>query len=415
MQRTDAIIIGAGQAGLSMSYCLTRQGIDHVVLERGRIAERWRSATWDSLRLLTPNWMSRLPGWSYAGSEPDGFMRRRELVDYLSDYAGSFAAPVLEDTAVHSVRRADGAYRVVTGSGDWQARSVIVATGACQHPRIPPMSRRLPPQIAQVTPSRYQNPHMLPAGGVLVVGASASGVQLADEIHASGRPVTLAVGRHTRLPRRYRGHDIMTWLDLAGILDERADAVPDLERARGQPSLQLVGSAGGRTIDLPGLRARGVRLAGRLERIDGDRVFLAGDLAESTGNAEQKLSRLLAGIDGFIAGHGLTRIAGAPEPRTPAVLDQPALRLDLGRSDIRTVVWATGYRRDYSWLDVPVFDAEGEIVHRGGVTPSPGLYVLGLRFLRRRKSSFIDGVGPDAEELALHISMHLAGASRAAA
>jgi len=415
MQRTDAIIIGAGQAGLAMSHCLTQLGIDHVVLERGRIAERWRSTNWDSLRLLTPNWMSRLPGWSYAGPDPDGFMRRHELIDYLNAYAGSFAAPVKCETAVQSVRLTDSAYRVTTGHGDWQARAVIIATGECQHPWIPPMARRLPPRIEQVTLSEYRCPRTLPPGAVLVVGASASGVQLADEIHASGRPVTLAVGRHTRLPRRYRGHDIMAWMDLAGIFDERAEAVPDLERARDQPSLQLVGSAEGRVVDLAALRARGVRVAGRLVAIDGQTIYLAGDLAATTKRADQKMSRLLASIESFIAENGLGRLAPEPELLAPGVLEQPELQLDLRRPDIRTVVWATGYRRDYSWLDVPVLDAHGEIVHDGGVTPSPGLYALGLRFLRRRTSSFIDGVGRDAKELAVLIAGRLRSAGRIAA
>jgi putative flavoprotein involved in K+ transport len=221
-----------------------------------------------------------------------------------------------------------------------------------------------------------------------------------------GRPVTLAVGRHTRLPRRYRGHDITTWMDLAGIFDE-PEAVSDLERARAQPSLQLVGSAEGRTVDLVALRARGVRVAGRLAAVDGRTRYLTGDLAVTMGHAEQKLLRLLAGIDGFIAENGLARLAAAPEPLAPGVLEQPALRLDLARSGIRSVIWAIGYRRDYAWLDVPVLDARGEIVHDGGITPSRGLYVLGLRFLRRRKSNFIDGVGRDAEELAIHIAGQL--------
>jgi len=407
MQRTDAVVIGAGQAGLAMSHCLTRLGIDHVVLERGRIAERWRSATWDSLRLLTPNWMSRLPGWIYAGRDPDGFMGRDDLVGHLGAYAGSFAAPVECGTAVHSVRLAGGAYRVDTSRGDWQARAVIIATGECQHPQIPAMARRLAPDVLQVTLPDYRCPDALPPGGVLVVGASASGAQLADEIQASGRPVTLAVGRHTRMPRRYRGHDIMTWMDLAGIFDDRAGAVADIERARCQPSLQLVGSAEGRAVDLPALRGRGVRLTGRLAAIEGRSIRFAGDLAATTAHAEQKLSRLLARIDAFIAGNDLAGRAQAPEPLSPALLDEPPLQIDTDGSGIRTVVWATGYRREYPWLEAPVLDERGEIVHDGGVTPSPGLYVLGLRFLRRRKSNFIDGVGRDAGELAVHIAAQL--------
>lgn len=415
MQRTDAIIIGAGQAGLSMSHCLTRLGIDHVVLERGQVAERWRRASWESLTLLTPNWMSRLPGWRYAGPAPDGFMHARELIACLDAYAASFAAPVQGATTVHAVRLVDGAYHVVTSRGDWQARAVIIATGECQSPRVPALAASLPSHILQVTVPDYRSPDALPQGGVLVVGASASGVQFADEIHKSGRPVTLAVGRHTRLPRRYRGRDIMRWMDLAGILDERADAVPDLARSRDQPSLQLAGGAQTRPVDLPALRARGVRVTGRLAAIDRHTVFLADDLAATTSHAEQKLSRLLAGIDGFITEAGMARGTPPADRPPPAILDAPAMRLDLRRSNIRTIVWATGYRRAYPWLRVPVVDAQGEIMHDGGITPAPGLYVLGLRFLRRRKSSFIDGVGFDAQELAPHIAGWLRRAGRAAA
>jgi putative flavoprotein involved in K+ transport len=334
-------------------------------------------------------------------------MHRSELIGYLDAYAASFAAPVQCGTSVHSVWDADGTYRLTTSRGDWQARAVVIATGECQQPRVPHMALRLAPQIMQLTLPEYRSPDALPPGGVLVVGASASGVQLADEIHASGRPVTLAVGRHTRLPRRYRGRDIMSWMDLAGILDERAEAAPDLDRARDQPSLQLVGGTEGRTVDLQALGARGVRVAGRLAAIDGHRVYLADDLATSTKHAEQKLSRLLASIDSFIASAGEASRAQAPEQPASGVLDEPAMLLDTRRSGIRTVVWATGYRRGYRWLHVPVLDARGEIMHDGGITPSPGLFVLGLRFLRRRKSNFIDGVGRDAEELAPHIARHL--------
>jgi putative flavoprotein involved in K+ transport len=415
MRRTDAIIIGAGQAGLAMSHCLSQLSIDHVVLERGRVAERWRSATWDSLRLLTPNWMSRLPGWRYDGPEPDGFMHKAALVDYLSAYARSFRAPIEDHTIVASVRPFGAGYRVATSRGEWQARVVVMATGECQQACIPATASRIPPEIVQIAAPAYSNAAALPEGGVLVVGASASGLQIAAEIQASGRQTTLAVGRHTRLPRRYRGHDIMTWMDLAGVLDERAEAVPDIDRARRQPSLQLVGSAQGHSLDLPALRACGVRLIGRFVGADGKHFSFAGDLAETTAHAGLKLARLLTRIDSFIVEHGLTDHAGPPKPPVPALMDASAQTIDTGEAGIRTVIWATGYARSYRWLKVPVLDDQGEIEHTGGLTRAPGLYALGLRFMRRRKSNFIDGVGRDAEELAAHIADFLRLGSRIAA
>lgn len=410
---TDALVIGAGQAGLAMSHCLACLGIDHVVLERGRVAERWWTERWDSLRLLTPNWMTRLPGgWAYSGPDPDGFMTTREVVALLDGYARASAAPVYGNTAVRAVRRVGAGYAVETDRGvAWRARILVIATGHCDHPAIPAMAALLPPGILQVTPSGYLSPGQLPRGGVLVVGASASGVQLAEEIQRSGRAVTLAVGRHTRLPRRWRGRDIMDWMARAGILEQRAEDVRDLAAARAQPSLQLVGRPDDAQIDLGTLRALGVRLVGRALGIEGGAVHLADDLAATVADSERRLLRTLSRIAAFADGEG----APAEDwPQAPALPETAPLRLDLAAEGIRSVVWATGYRRDYRWLQVPgVLDAQGEIIHRGGVTEAPGLYVLGLRFLRRRNSSFIDGVGADAVALAAHALALLIG--RAAA
>jgi putative flavoprotein involved in K+ transport len=412
MRQTDAVIIGAGQAGLAMSRCLARHGVDHALLERGRIAERWRSERWDSLRLLTPNWMSRLPGWSYRGQDPDGYMTMPEVTDYLEAYARASAAPVETGTAVHALRRTAGGYLIETNRGAWRARVVVIATGQCDLPAVPAMACALPAEIHQVTPSAYRNPGHLPEGAVLVVGASATGVQLAEEIHRSGRPVSLAVGRHTRLPRTYRGRDIMAWMDRLGVLDETADQVRDLAQARAQPSLQLAGRPDRSSLDLGVLQNMGVRLTGRVTGIDGGVLHLGDDLQRTTATAQQKLERLLARVDAAADAEGI-----APES-WPDAIDLPAstpARLDLQAEGIRTVVWATGFRRNYGWLQVPVLDPQGEVIHRGGSTPSPGLFVLGLRFLRHRRSNFLDGVGIDAEALSWHILGHLATASRAAA
>jgi putative flavoprotein involved in K+ transport len=301
---------------------------------------------------------------------------------------------------------------VDTSRGAWDARAVVVATGHCDVPAVPGMARCLSPSIHQLTPSDYRNPDMLPAGGVLVVGASATGVQLADEIRRSGRPVALSVGRHTRLPRRYRGRDIWWWLERTGVLDERAADVSDLRRARGQPSFQLVGRPDGGIIDLGTLRDAGVRLLGRAVGAEGSVLRLRDDLAETAAAAQRALERLLARIDAVADTDGAEPEHGAA--RALDVGSSPAA-LDLEAEGIRTVIWATGFGRNYAWLKVPVLDAAGEIVHAGGVTPSPGLFVLGLRFLRRRRSNFIDGVGLDAAELAGEVLDHLAQPGRIAA
>jgi putative flavoprotein involved in K+ transport len=404
VRRIDTIIIGGGQAGLAMSRCLSDRGVENVVLERGRVAERWRSERWDSLRLLTPNWQSRLPGFRYEGADPDGYMTMPEVIRYLEQYARSFSAPVEESTLVLGVEPLVRGYRVETDRGAWTSASVVVATGYSDVPYVPHFSSKLKASIVQLTPSRYRNPETLPEGGVLVVGASSSGIQLADEIHRSGRPVTLAVGRHTRMPRCYRGKDILWWLDRMGVFDERVEDFLDEERSRRQPSLQLVGRPDRRSLDLPSLEAAGVKLVGKVIDAREERLSLGDDLIAYTAAADVKLASLLARIDDFVAREGLSGAVGEPEPFVPFHWPAPApTELDLDGTGIRSVLWATGFHRHYPWLKVPVLDQRGEIRHGGGITEAPGLYVLGLQFLRRRKSSFLDGVGDDAAELAEHI------------
>ena len=289
---------------------------------------------------------------------------------------------------------------------------MVIATGHCDRPLIPATARALPPDIHQLTPSDYRNAASIPAGGVLVVGASASGVQLAEELRQAGHAVTISVGRHTRLPRLYRGKDIMWWMDRIGLLDQEADRVRDLQSARGQPSLQLVGHPNRRSIDLGVLRDRGVRIVGRTIGIDQHVLHLQDDLAETTAASHRTLEHLLRRIDAHPAATDLPR---EQEALRAIQLPPSAMSLDLKAENIRTVLWATGFKRDYAWLKVPVLDVAGEIIHHGGITPAPGLYVLGLRFMRRRKSSFIDGVGGDAEALAEHIANQLSGPVRQAA
>ncbi|MGF1469011.1 MAG: flavin-containing monooxygenase [Sandaracinaceae bacterium] len=412
MKRTDVVVIGAGQAGLAASCCLSHRGIDHVVLDRGRVGERWRSERCDSRRRLTPNWMTRLPGYRYDGPDPDGFMTRREVVAFLDGYADQLEAPVEEHTTVWSVRRlGDDAFRVVTDRGELRARAVIVATGHSAEPSLPAFVDRVSPAIASLVPSCYRRPSDVPDGGVLVVGASATGVQLADELQAAGRPVTLAVGRHTRLPRTYRGRDIHRWLDAMGVLSEGVDDLPSSERR--PTSLQLVGHRERGALDLPTLAAAGVRLVGRVTGAEGHRVARASDLAASTARADAKMARTLASIDAYVDATGIEAPPAEAPPSTVDRASPPAL--DLRSESIRSVIWATGYRRRYWWLHVPVLDERGEIRQRGGVTEAPGLYTLGIEMMRTRGSHSLDGVGADASAIVAHLSAQLRCGHRRAA
>lgn len=409
MRTTDVVIIGAGQCGLAMSWLLAREGVDHVVLERRRVAERWLSERWHSLRLLTPNWFARLPGWSYRGPDPDGFMTMAETAAHLAGYAASFGAPVVCDAAVTSVTTAGGRYRVASTAGEWSARVVVIATGACDRPAIPACGRRLSSRITQLASRDYRRPADLPPGGVLVVGASASGLQIARELASAGRAVTISVGRHNRVPRRWRGRDIIWLLDRAGVLDESVADVADIDRARHQPSLQLAGDD--RPLDLAALRACGVRVLGRLAEIEGETVHLTGDLAETMQAADAKLARILTRVEAAMLPHEL----GPREPVPAIAFGAVARCIDLRAEGIGTVIWATGFRRAWPWLRVPVLDAAGEIVQRGGVTAAPGLLTLGMPFQRRRKSTFIDGAGGDARALLPNLLSHLQSRPRAAA
>jgi putative flavoprotein involved in K+ transport len=403
------IIIGAGQSGLAMSRHLTARSIDHVVLERGEVANSWRTERWDSLRLLTPNWQSRLPGYAYDGPDSDGFMAMPEVVRYLERYADVSGAPVVTGTRVTKVRQAPGGYQVSTNQGPWRCRSLVIASGACNIAAIPSQAAGLGHAVNSLTPMQYRNPGLLPDGGVMIVGASASGMQLAREIHASGRHVVISIGEHVRMPRTYRGKDIQWWMNATGAMDVRYDAIEDIERARHLPSLQLVGTPERVTIDLNSLRKSGVELVGRLVGLGDGKAQFSGSLANNCALADLKMNRLLSSIDDWVDENGFAdRFPASYRCEPTDVGPKTRLSIDLQESGIRTVIWATGYRPDYSWLDVPVLDRKGRIRHDGGVVPIAGMYVLGLPFMRRRKSSFIDGAGDDAADLAAHLSLGLA-------
>ncbi|MCA9671825.1 MAG: NAD(P)-binding domain-containing protein [Myxococcales bacterium] len=408
---TTAVIIGAGHAGLAMSRCLSERGIDHVLLERGEVANSWKRERWDSLRLLTPNWMSRLPGYQYQGSDPNGYRTLSQTIGFIERYAETMvSAPIYTHTQVRSVTRRDGGYAVVTNQGTFRCRAVVVASGACNIANVPACAEGLPSDLFTITSRAYRNPSTLPEGGVLVVGASSSGTQIADELQRSGRQVTLSVGEHLRAPRDYRGRDIQWWLDAAGVYDERFDEMENLSRARSLASIQLVGSPSRRTLDLNVLGERGVKLVGRLAGMRDGVALFSGSLANMCKLSDLKLERLLDRIDEYADRTGL---ASAVEPshrfeptRLPS---NPPMSLDLrGGGEIKSVVWATGFRPDHSWIDVDVFDRRGRMRHDGGVVDAPGMYIMGLPVLRTRRSTFIDGAAADARALSAHMSAFLA-------
>jgi len=408
MQAT-AVVIGAGHAGLAMSRRLTERSIDHVVLERGEVANSWRTQRWPSLRLLTPNWQTRLPGHDYAGDDAGGYMPVAEVVATLTRYAGLIGAPVRTATTVRTVRPAPQGFEILAGDGVRYARALVLATGACNLPAIPGVADAVPPSVTMLTPLTYRDPGQLPGGGVLVVGASATGVQLAGEIHRSGRPVTLAVGEHVRLPRSYRGRDIFWWLEATGLLAERYDQIDDLTRARHLPSPQLTGTPQATTTDLNALTAQGVRIVGRLGRVTDGVAQFSGSLPNTCALADLKMNRFLNRADEWATASSLDGELPPPhrfaathvDPRSP-------LELDLTTGEITTVLWATGFQPDHSWLDIPVRGRTGHIRHDGGVvTGAPGLYILGMPVLRTRASTYIHGAATDSEALAGHLHSFL--------
>ena len=410
IERATAVVIGAGHAGLAASHFLSARSIDHVVVERGEVADSWRRERWDSLRLLTPNWQNRLPGHRYQGPDPDGYLTMREVIDFIERFAVVSHAPVRTGTNVSSLRRADDGYRVTTDRGEIRCRTVVIASGACNLPAVPPFKDAVPESIRQLTPFDYSGPADLPDGGVLVVGASATGVQLAAELRRSGRPVTLSVGEHVRLPRLYRGRDVLWWMDASGVWNQRYDEVDDLTRARRLPSPQLVGTPERTTLDLSALGSMGVELVGRWAAVRDGLALFSGGLRNVFSLADLKMERLLDTFDEWARTHGRGAEVDPPERFAPTrVPDSARLQLDLRSGEIRTIVWATGFRPDYRWLDVPVIDAKGHLRHEGGVVESPGLYALGLPVLRRRKSTFIYGIEDDAREVVDHLARYLAG------
>jgi putative flavoprotein involved in K+ transport len=379
------------------------------VLERGEVANSWRRERWDSLRLLTPNWQSRLPGLRYEGPDPDGYMTAGDVTEFIERFAKLSRAPVRTGVNVTSVRHTGDGYQVTTSRGEIHARTVVIASGACNQPAVPRFSDAVPASVEQLTPFGYRGPGQLPDGGVLVVGASATGVQLAAELRRSGRPVTLSVGEHVRLPRTYRGRDVLWWMDESGVWDQRYDEVEDLTRARRLPSPQLAGTPERTTLDLNALTSMGVELVGRWAAVRDGRALFSGGLRNMFSLADLKMERLLDTFDEWAKTDGYDAEVGPPERFAPTRVPESArLQLDFQSGEIRAIVWATGFRPDYGWLHVPVVDAKGQLSHEGGVAGSPGLYALGLPVLRRRRSTFICGIEDDAREVIDHLARFLA-------
>lgn len=407
-QAITTVVIGAGQAGLAVSYQLSQRSISHVLLERAEVGNSWSTERWDSLRMLSPNWQNQLPGYALSQPNPKGFMLAKEFSEYLKQYAEHIGAPICRNCTVHSVESVNTGFEVATNQGVWTCRTVVIATGAFNQAAVPKIAQAIPDSVASLHSADYRAPEQLPDGGVLIVGASATGLQLADEVRRSGRPVTLAVGEHVRMPRYYRGRDILWWMDTIGLLDECYTDFDDLARVRSLPSPQLVGNASLDILDLNYLRDQGVQLVGRLAGANTSCAQFSGSLANVCKMADLKMGRLLRAIDGFIDECGLTHQCVSAEPFASTRIDEvPTLTMNWQKSNVRSVIWATGYKPDYSWLNLPVMNRKGRLEHDGGVLPVPGAYAMGLPFMRKRKSSFIHGAGDDSEAIVNHLTDYL--------
>lgn len=402
-EQVETLVIGAGQAGLAMSRRLSQQGLPHLVVERHRIAERWRSERWDSLVANGPAWHDRFPEKPFADIEPDAFPPRDRMVRYFEEFAGQIDAPIRCGVAVKSLRQAAEGFVAATQDGTIAARSVVVATGPFQRPLIPGLVPAEAP-VLQMHSAAYKNAEALPAGAVLVVGAGSSGSQIADELLRAGRRVFLAIGPHNRPPRRYRGRDYCWWLGVLGQWDVKTRG-PGTEHI----TLAVSGAEGGKTIDFRAMAARGMTLLGRAERFQDGVMRFAPDLAHNIARGDADYLAVLDGADAFAAREGLD-LPDDPDARVtlpdPVCLTDPVLNLDLTEAGIGTIVWATGYAFDFSWIEIETFDALGQPRHQDGASPVPGLYFLGLPWLRNRSSSFIWGVWRDAEVLAADIQAH---------
>ncbi|MFK8185807.1 MAG: MSMEG_0569 family flavin-dependent oxidoreductase [Phormidesmis sp.] len=406
------IIVGGGQAGLSVSYCLQQKGIEHIIFEKYQVAHSWESKRWDSFCLVTPNWQCTLPGYAYPGDDPAGFMQRDEIVQYVRDYAQSFLPNLREGVAVHKIEEGVSdtgkrLFEVTTSAGAYMAGQVVIATGGYHQPKIPPMSDRLPHSLLQLHSSEYKNPHSLPDGGVLVVGTGQSGCQIAEDLHLAGKQVHLCVGGAPRSPREYRGKDVVAWLDELGYYDMPIDEHPQKEKVRTKTNHYVTGRGGGREIDLRQFATEGMRLYGRLDEVGDATIAFKDDLAQNLDYADSVAESIKGTIDQYIEKN---RIDAPVEPAyAPVWAPEDGVRsLNLDAENIQTIIWATGYHMNFSWIAVSAFDDNGYPTHQRGVTTVDGLYFIGLPWLYTWGSGRFSGIARDAAYLSEQISEQIA-------
>ena len=406
------IIVGGGQAGLSVSYCLKQRGIEHIIFEKQNIGHEWRSRRWDTFCLVTPNWQCQLPGYPYPGNDPDGFMPKDEIVKYLEDYAASFNPPIKEGVTVTKVSQMEtGVFAVSTSIGEYTGDRVIIAVSGYHTPKIPRLAERLPDSIYQIHSSTYKNPESLPAGSVLVVGTGQSGCQIAEDLHLAGTQVHLCVGGAPRSPRLYRGKDAVEWLDKMGYYNLSIDEHPKKETARSNTNHYLTGRDGGREIDLRKFALSGMKLHGRLRSISDNKLLeLQDDLQHNLDRADAVAENIKRNIDMFIEKE---QIEAPIEPPYRPVWqpEDPELSLDLAAANIQTVIWSTGFGTDFSWIDIPVFNGSGYPSHDRGITSVSGCYFIGLPWLHTWGSARFSGVARDANYIAEHITLRAKGSN----
>ena len=400
----SVIIIGGGQAGLSASYCLKRRQIDHVVFEKHRIGHSWRDKRWDSFCLVTPNWQCQLPGYAYPGNDPQGFMGKDAIVNYIESYAQQFNPPVREGVTVTKIRKnpISDTFEVTTSIGDYTADQVVIAIGGYHHPRIPKMARSFSDNVVQLHSSAYKNSESLPDGAVLVVGTGQSGCQIAEDLHLEGRQVHLCVGSAPRSPRRYRGKDVVDWLDQLGYYDLTIDEHPQKETIRHRTNHYVTGRGGGREIDLRHFARQGMKLYGRLDAVAGNKLTFQPNLTTHLDQADAVAESIKTTIDTFIEKQGIE--APTEAPYCPAwTPTEEIVDLDYEAANIKTVIWSVGYDLDYRWVEIPVFDGKGYPGHDRGVTAVKGLYFLGLPWLYTWGSGRFSGIARDAEYIADYV------------
>ncbi|MCS0496862.1 MSMEG_0569 family flavin-dependent oxidoreductase [Ancylobacter sp. MQZ15Z-1] len=415
IQHYPVVIVGGGQAGLSTSYHLRARGIDHLVFEKHKAMHSWQTQRWDNFCLVTPNWQCDLPGHSYAGPDPDGFMKKDEILAYLDGFRAVVEPPIREGVSVRRVTpRAEGGFHVSTTSGEVTADNVVVASGGYHEPIVPRMAERLPASIRQIQSADYRNADQLPEGGVLVVGSGQSGAQIAEDLHLAGRKVHLAVGNAPRCARFYRGRDVVAWLADMGYYEMSVDQHPLREGVRDNTNHYVTGRDGGRDIDLRKFALEGMELYGALRDYDGAGLVFDTGLAQALDDADRTYNGINAAIDKYIAENGIE----APAPSVYAPVWRPAGergRLDLAASGISAIVWCIGFRPDFRWLDVPVFNGAGHPQHRRGVTQREGVYFIGLPWLHTWGSGRFGAVGRDAAHIVGHIAARAEGALQGSA